>query len=173
VVLLTSEDDFTTLTELNFVTAPKMILICLLIELVVQTFALVVEPTAWWTWQLLGFIVATNLGAVVLAVFAQRSADQLSNVYRRVFTPQFYQTMSSISQLQARFQAEAEAAGDDPADIDDMVSELYAAARSYLETKRIHDSTPLPELGVPHMTPGEVSLISESELFLSDDADSS
>ena len=66
VVLLTSEDDFTTLTELNFVTAPKMILICLLIELVVQTFALVVKPTAWWTWQLLGFIVATNLGAVVL-----------------------------------------------------------------------------------------------------------
>ena len=102
-------------------------------------------------------------------MFAQRSADQLSSVYRRVFTPQFYQTMSSISQLQARFQAEAEAAGDDPNDLDDMVGEIYAAARSYLDTKRLHDSTPLPELGVPTLTPGEVSLISEAELFRSEE----
>ena len=70
-------DDFEAIATIEFVTAPQMIALVLFIEVIVQTFALLVQPTAWWTWQLLGFIAATNLGAVILAVFAQRSADRI------------------------------------------------------------------------------------------------
>ena len=49
-----------------------MIGIILFVEIVIQTIALLVAPTQWWIWQLLGFITATNLGAGILAVVAQK-----------------------------------------------------------------------------------------------------
>lgn len=95
-------NDFESMTKLEFVSARQMIAICLSIEIVVQIFALMVQPTAWWTWQLLGFIAATNLGAVVLAIFAQRSADKIGAVYRRVFTSDFYETVTAMSAIRKK-----------------------------------------------------------------------
>jgi hypothetical protein len=45
--------EFTDLAEANFITAKGMIIIALTVEIIVQTFALIVHPTDWWTWQLL------------------------------------------------------------------------------------------------------------------------
>lgn len=66
------EADWERLADPQMISAKYMIMLALFIEVVVQTFALVVQPTAWWTWQLLGFITATNLAAVILAIMAQK-----------------------------------------------------------------------------------------------------
>ena len=69
----------------------------MMVEIIIQTFSLLIKPTDWWTWQLLGFITATNLGAVLLAIQAQRQRIELAKPIRAVFTPNFYRTMNTIS----------------------------------------------------------------------------
>ena len=49
-------EEFTDLAEADFITTRGMITIALTVEIIVQSFALIVAPTEWWTWQLLGFI---------------------------------------------------------------------------------------------------------------------
>ena len=161
------QDDFEAIANIEFVTAPQMVALVLFIEVIVQTFALVVQPTAWWTWQLLGFIAATNLGAVVLAVFAQRSADRISAVYRRVFTPDFYETVSAMSAVRRSLVEQAEA-DDSDFDVDTIAPEMYQAVRQYFETKQLHDETPTPDVDVPYISPEEGSFMSDEELFQSE-----
>ena len=79
-------DDFEAIAVPELMTAKQMIIVCIIIEVFIQSFALIVSPTAWWTWQLLGFITATNLGAVILAISAQNSADKIAVVYQNIFT---------------------------------------------------------------------------------------
>ena len=166
-------DDFEAIANIEFVTAPQMIALVLFIEVIVQTFALIVQPTSWWTWQLLGFIAATNLGAVILAVFAQRSADRIGAVYKRVFTPDFYQTVSAMSDVRRRLVEQAEA-DDSDFDTDAIAPEIYQAVREYFETKQLHEATPTPDLDVPYISPEEVSFINDEALFTEgDDASNS
>ena len=161
------DNDFESMTKLEFVSARQMIAICLSIEIVVQIFALMVQPTAWWTWQLLGFIAATNLGAVVLAIFAQRSADKIGAVYRRVFTSDFYETVTAMSDIRKSMVLEAEKDNSD-FDPDTIAPEVYQAVRDYFETKQLHEQTPTPDVGVPYISPEEVSFINDDELFIAD-----
>ncbi len=44
------EADWERLADPQMISARYMIMLALFIEVVVQTFALVVQPTAWWTW---------------------------------------------------------------------------------------------------------------------------
>lgn len=161
------DNDFESMTKLEFVSARQMIAICLSIEIVVQIFALMVQPTAWWTWQLLGFIAATNLGAVVLAIFAQRSADKIGAVYRRVFTSDFYETVTAMSAIRKSMVLEAEKDNSD-FDPDTIAPEVYQAVRDYFETKQLHEQTPTPDVEVPYISPEEVSFINDDELFITD-----
>ncbi len=162
-----NEDDFEIMTELDFVSAKQMFVIVLIIEIVVQMFAIIVQPTAWWTWQLLGFIAATNLGAVVLAIFAQRSADKIGAVYRRVFTSDFYETVFAMSDIRRTMIEQAEK-DDTDFDTDIIAPELYQTVRDYFKTKHLHENTPTPDIDVPYVSPEEVSFINEEELFLDD-----
>lgn len=168
-MLKTDVDDFLELADRDFITATQMILICLFIEIIVQAIALLVSPTIWWTWQLLGFIAATNLGAVILAVFAQRSADRIGDVYRRVFTPEFYETVQMVSKFRTVVLTEAEK-DDNTIDeeISEMGTEIYSAVKSYLETKKMHEETPTPELTVPYISTEEANYLRDDELFLDD-----
>ena len=158
------EEDFAAITNLEFVTAKQMVAICLFIEVIVQSIALIVEPTAWWTWQLLGFIAATNLGAVILAIFAQRSADKISGVYRRVFTPEFYETVTALSEFRMAVIQEAERDGQ-TVNQSDIAPEVYAVVKDYFNSKQIHEATPTPDVEVPYISPEEVSFINDEELF--------
>ena len=54
----------------QFVSARGMIYYILMIGIFVQTVALLITPSNWLIWNALGFIVATNLGAVFLAIKA-------------------------------------------------------------------------------------------------------
>ena len=162
-----TDNDFESMIDLEFVSAKQMVIICLSIEIVVQIFALAVQPTAWWTWQLLGFIAATNLGAVVLAIFAQRSADKIGAVYRRVFTSDFYETVAAMSDIRRTMVEQAEN-DDTDFDTDDIAPEIYQTVRDYFKTKQLHENTPTPDIDVPYVSPEEVSFINEEELFLDD-----
>ena len=62
---MSEEVDWQRLTTPHIVTSKQMVGIIVAIELVIQSIALLVSPTDWWIWQLLGFITATNLAAVV------------------------------------------------------------------------------------------------------------
>ena len=159
-----TDNDFESMIDLEFVSAKQMVIICLSIEIVVQIFALAVQPTAWWTWQLLGFIAATNLGAVVLAIFAQRSADKIGAVYRRVFTSDFYETVFAMSDIRRTIIEQAEK-DDTDFDTDIIAPELYQTVRDYFKTKHLHENTPTPDIDVPYVSPEEVSFINEEELF--------
>tara|TARA_R110000824_G_scaffold136669_2_gene300340 strand:+ start:1361 stop:1852 length:492 start_codon:yes stop_codon:yes gene_type:complete len=159
-----TDNDFESMIDLEFVSAKQMVIICLSIEIVVQIFALAVQPTAWWTWQLLGFIAATNLGAVVLAIFAQRSADKIGAVYRRVFTSDFYETVAAMSDIRRTMVEQAEN-DDTDFDTDDIAPEIYQTVRDYFKTKQLHENTPTPDIDVPYVSPEEVSFINEEELF--------
>lgn len=123
-------------------TPKMMIFICVVIEVVLQGVALGVEPTEWWTWQLLAFITATNLGAVVLAILAQRSAHQISRSYQAVFTPAFYRTIRLISEFEHHFQTEAAKEGRDfNAEIAEMAPKMWGLIRAKLDVEE-----PLPSL---------------------------
>ena len=103
----------------------------------------------------------------MLAVFAQRSADRISAVYRRVFTPDFYETVSAMSPVRRSLVEQAEA-DDSDFNADMIAPEIYQAVRQYLETKQLHDETPTPEVDVPYISPEEVSFMSDEELFQSE-----
>ena len=57
-----SKDSFDDLVTTDFITTRMMIGVLILVEVIIQSFSLIVKPTEWMTWQLLGFITATNLG---------------------------------------------------------------------------------------------------------------
>ena len=61
---MSDEIDWDRFSDPTIISARTLVLIVIGIELVLQSIVLVVKPTEWLTWQLLGFITATNLGAV-------------------------------------------------------------------------------------------------------------
>lgn len=170
---MTDEDDFKAISDLNFITAKQMVIICVCIELIIQSFALIIEPTAWWTWQLLGFIVATNLGAVILAVFAQKSADDISKVYGRIFTPEFYYTVKVLTDFRGMIEAEAEKEGRNMnEELEEIAPKVYALTRKYLDARYAQDLVVPPnldDLGIV-VDNLDIEKIDDNELF-EDDAE--
>ena len=61
---MNDNDQFEELVSNDILSTRFMIGVLIAVELIIQSFSLIVKPTEWWTWQLLGFITATNLGAV-------------------------------------------------------------------------------------------------------------
>ena len=110
---MTKEADWERLADPQMISARYMVMLAVFIEIIVQTFALIVQPTAWWTWQLLGFITATNLAAVILAIMAQKTANDIGASTKLAFTPSFYKTMTLLSKFQEYFEEEAAKGGRD------------------------------------------------------------
>lgn len=160
---------FTDLAEADFITTKGMILIALTVEIIVQSFALLIAPTEWWTWQLLGFITATNLGALILGIVAQRSAEQLSTTYKQIFTPDFYFTVKTLTDFRKMVQAEAEKDGRNMTEEwADLAPKLYGVARKWLDVRYAQDLQMPPDLEdlgiqVKDMTHEEIE---EKDLFL-------
>lgn len=161
--------EFTDLAEANFITAKGMIIIALTVEIIVQTFALIVHPTDWWTWQLLGFITATNLGALILGIVAQRSAEQLSTTYKQVFTPDFYFTVKTLTDFRKIMQAEAEKEGRNMTEEwAEIAPKLYGVARKWLDVRYAQDlkiPPDLKDLGIVLEEGFNPESVSDEELF--------
>jgi len=154
--------DFEALSGTDFITTRMMIGVLILVEVIIQSFSLLVAPTEWMTWQLLGFITATNLGAVLLAIQAQRQADRLGGIYKAIFTPDFYRTMNTISSLDGLIREEASKDGRSmDEELQDLAPKLYGFARKYVDVRAIEEGISPPEITVspaPEIT-------DESELF--------
>ncbi len=139
--------EFTNLAENDFITAKGMIMIALTVEVIVQTFALIIQPTDWWIWQLLGFITATNLGALILGIVAQRSAERISETYRTIFTPDFYFTVKAITDFRKIIEDEAEKDGKNMTEeFGDLAPKLYGVARKWLDVRYAQDFQIPPDL---------------------------
>lgn len=157
-----NNDPFNELVSNDILSTRFMIGVLVMVEIIIQTFSLMVQPTDWWTWQLLGFITATNLGAVLLAIQAQRQTDRISKTYRAVFTPNFYRTMNTISSLDGLIRQEASKDGRSmDEELQDLAPKLYGFARKYVDVKAIEEGIAPPEVDVAPAP--EVS--DESELF--------
>jgi hypothetical protein len=131
-----NNDDWTELSELNFITAKQMIFICLTIALMTQTLAQLVNPTPWLNYQMLAFIMATNVAAVLLAIFAQKSAEDLSEIYKRAFTPDFYRTLETMTTFRSILVEQAERDGKGlEEDLEDLAPKLYGLLRKWIDVK--------------------------------------
>ena len=126
--------DWERFADPTIISARTLISIILIIEVIIQSLSLMIAPTDWWTWQLLGFIAATNLGAVVLAVLAQQSANDIGKAYKTVFTPSFYKTVFLISQFQEFFESEATKEGRNiDEEIREVAPKLWGLMRAKLD----------------------------------------
>tara|TARA_A100001391_G_scaffold40259_3_gene22547 strand:+ start:1574 stop:2059 length:486 start_codon:yes stop_codon:yes gene_type:complete len=135
---MSEQIDWERLTTPHIVTSKQMIGIILFVEIVIQTIALLVAPTQWWIWQLLGFITATNLGAVILAVIAQKTANDIGKNTRAAFTPEFYKTITLLSSFHRHFEAEAQAEGRDlDAEVADLAPKVWGLVRAKIDVDSV------------------------------------
>jgi len=153
-------DEFTDETK-DFISAKQIALYIFCIGLVVQTIGYFTTPTNWLIWNALTFIVATNLGAVLLAVYAQRSADIIRDSYAAAFNGDFYHTLFLLSSLKKSISDGAEEKGVPlQEEIDDLGEDLYGVFKGYLKSFNQDMNTEV----VPHEIK-EVEYDAEDDLF--------
>ena len=82
---------------------------------------------------------ATNLGAVVLAIIAQKTADDIKRLYQTAFDADFYHSLHLISVIKNSISESAEKDDSDlVSKINEMSPQLYTLAKGYLETFEQH-----------------------------------
>lgn len=123
----------------DFITAKMMMLYIFIITVITQTIGMMMTPNDVLIWNALTFIVATNLGAVILAIKAQKSAEDISERYNKAFNEDFYHTLFIISQVKRSF---SEQAGLEGKTLDEEVADLgenvYGVVKGYLKTFNEH-----------------------------------
>lgn len=130
--------NFTEQTK-DIFTWKKIVAIIVVIAILVQIYGMTIEPTNWLIWNLLTFIVATNLGAVVLAIIAQKTADDIKRLYQTAFDADFYHSLHLISVIKNSISESAEKDDSDlVSKINEMSPQLYTLAKGYLETFEQH-----------------------------------
>lgn len=130
--------DFTQQTK-DIFTWKKIVAIITVIAIIVQIVGMAIEPSNWLIWNLLTFIVATNLGAVVLAVIAQKTADDIKNLYQTAFDADFYHSLHLLSVVKNSMSDAAEKDDSDlVSKINEMSPQIYVLAKGYLETFEQH-----------------------------------
>ena len=103
-------EDFSQKTD-KFITAKQITMYVVVIALIVQTIWFFITPTSWLIWNALTFILATNLGAVLLAIHAQKSADDIREAYANAFNADFYHTLYLFSNFKNSIKEHAERDG--------------------------------------------------------------
>jgi len=159
-------DDWDKIAMPALLSAKQMIYLILSLEVIIQSlFLLLAEHSdvevlsiGWWILQFNGLVVATNIGAVILAIMAQKTANDIGKVQSRVLTPDFYRTVMAFTKLKVA--VEQEAAKDERSldqEMQHLAPHMYSALRSYLLSRHLE---PLPaprleDLGVepPPATP--------------------
>ena len=161
-----TKTDYEQIALNNIITAKTMVFLAVTVEIIIQTFALLIHPTEWWTWQLLGFITATNLAAVIMAIFAQKSADNIGKAYRKIFTADFYYTVQVLSDFRKMIEAEAKKDGKTiHEEWGDIAPKIYGLGRKYLEARYAQDFSIPPNLEDLGITEINIENIKEEDLF--------
>lgn len=173
-------DDWDRISLPTLITARQMISLILGLEVIIQIIFLALAYISnmeafsieWWILQFNGLVVATNIGAVVLAILAQKTANDIGATQARVLTPDFYRTVSALTDVKMSFdQAAAEEGRDSQEDLHQVGPVLYHYLRA-LTVSRAMDPVKAPQpsdLGVPKAPPAPDGGWTEDDLF--DDAD--
>tara|TARA_R110002020_G_scaffold161643_1_gene346925 strand:- start:984 stop:1505 length:522 start_codon:yes stop_codon:yes gene_type:complete len=123
----------------DFITARMMVIYIIVITIVTQTIGFFLTPNEFLIWNALTFIVATNLGAVLLAIKAQKSAEDISERYNRAFNEDFYHTLFIISQIKKSFSEQAGIEGKTlDEEVTDLGENLYGVVKGYMQTFNEH-----------------------------------
>ena len=152
-----SDVDWDKVAKPSFMTVKQMITICLILEVIVSTMFIGVAQRfgidsgefLWWALQFFGLVVSTNVGAVILAIMAQKSASDVSKAYEKAFTPDFYRTLHAMSKFRMFVEDEAKKDGKDFDDeLNDVAVKLYRVMRAQLDVKAndIEPHEPLDEI---------------------------
>lgn len=118
----------------------------------------------WWMLQFFGFVMATNLGAVILAMIAQDSATKIGEKQASAFTADFMSGIETLTKILGEFNKTAAAEGESLNNqIEEFAPQFYRLGLQYLRTHGLPSEEPpsLDELGVA--LPDEYS--HEEELF--------
>lgn len=146
-------DDWDRISLPTLVTAKQMVYLILGLEIIIQMIFLALANLSnmqtfsidWWILQFNGLVVATNIGAVVLAILAQKTANDIGAVQSRVLTGDFYRTVQTITDLKVA--VEREAASEERSlqdEIDDMAPHIYSMIRAYTISRNL-DPLPAPD----------------------------
>jgi len=123
----------------RFITAKQIASYILIIALIVQFIGAMIEPTDWLIWNVLTFIVATNLGAVLLAIHAQKSADDIRELYRVAFNADFYHTLHLMTTVKIAIEREAKREGISlQQEVDSLGMDSYSVLRGYMKSFAEH-----------------------------------
>ena len=127
---MSSKSDWEDFSNMNdFISAKAMILLSISLALVTQTIAQIVNPSAWLNYQMLAFIMSTNLAAVILAIFAQRSAERISANTAKAFTPEFYRGTAILASFFSKLEEISEEKG---SSIDEKLDDLAPRVHDFL-----------------------------------------
>ena len=169
-------DDWDRISLPTLVTAKQMVYLILALEIVIQIIFLALAHVSdmdafsidWWILQFNGLVVATNIGAVVLAILAQKTANDIGAVQSRVLTGDFYRTIQTVTDLKIAVETEAATEGrtlDD--EINQIAPHLYSMLRAYVVSREL-DPLPAPgprDLGVAEAPDEPEGGWTEDQLF--------
>ena len=156
----------------DFITAGIMIKILVTMTVFIQipfiymahTWELETFTFMWWMLQFFGFVMATNLGAVVLAIIAQDSATKIGETQSQAFTADFMQGIETLTQILTVFNDTAAKEGESlNTQIEEFAPQFYRLGLQYLRTHALPSVEP-PSLDALGVLP-PVSYDCDEELF--------
>ncbi len=163
----------------EFITARLMIIILVSLATIIQIpffymasiWGLETFSFMWWMLQFFGFVMATNLGAVILAIIAQDSATKIGEIQTQAFTAEFMEGVETLTKILSVFTQTAQEEDESlDSQIEEFAPQFYRLALQYLRTHALPSEEPptLDELGIA-AAPLECE---ESELFEASDDNS-
>ena len=147
-------------SEQEFITVRIMIKIILSLFIIIQIpfiamaemWSVVPFSFEWWMMQFFGFVMATNLGAVILAMIAQDSATKIGAIQSTAFTAEFMEGVETLTKIMTTFNETASEENESlDSQIDEIAPAFYRLALQYLRTHALPSEEPptLDELGIP------------------------
>lgn len=148
------EEEYEELTSQEFLNAKQLTILSLIVLLVIQTLPLIINPTPFTEWMLLGYTAGVSTCAIVGAILVQHNADKITKLYKQAFNKDFYMTIETINEIRQEYEREVELKESLP-EILDLLKAWAKAQANPLEPPTKED------LGIKQPTPYD----SEDELF--------
>jgi hypothetical protein len=148
------EEEYEELTSQEFLNAKQLTILSIIVLLVIQTLPLIISPTPFTEWMLLGYTAGVSTCAIVGAILVQHNADKITKLYKQAFNKDFYMTIETINEIRQEYEREVELKESLP-EILDLLKAWAKAQANPLEPPTKED------LGIKQPTPYD----SEDELF--------
>ena len=92
------EEEYEELTSQEFLNAKQLTILSVIVLLVIQTLPLIINPTPFTEWMLLGYTAGVSTCAIVGAILVQHNADKITKLYKQAFNKDFYMTIETINE---------------------------------------------------------------------------